>query len=805
MSLHVFGIRHHGPGCARSLRAALDELCPDIIVLEGPADAEDALPLVKQALAKHSLTDGPESPSVKPSGEDAPPDEEAQSRLQPPVALLVYVKDEPRRSIFFPLTSFSPEWQTLLWAAEHDIPVRLMDLPMTNRLALDQQAEQTREADGDADDESSDSPDQSDATPEGDVPEGPDETSPWRTDPLAILAEAAGYQDHELWWEQQVERRADSTGLFEAILEAMRTVREEFPESRERDLLREAFMRKTLRAVVKAGHEKVAVVCGAWHAPVLDQESIAGKRDNMKIKEDNARLKGLPKVKTVATWIPWTHSRLSYRSGYGAGIESPGWYAHLWESPESAPTRWIATAARLLREKDLDASSANIIDATRLADSLAAIRELRTPGLAELNEAVLSVLCHGDDAPLRLIRRRLEIGDRLGTVPESATAVPLAQNLQQLQKSLRLKPSTQHKLLEVDLRKEMGLQRSQLLHRLNILGIPWGELQSSGSSTSTFKEIWQLEWQPEFAVNIIEANIWGNTITEAATARVIQNADNSPELGDITLLLDLSILAGLDGTITPLLARIQAKAAVSTDVAHLMNAVLPLARVARYSDVRGTQAGQVEPILVGLFERVIVGLMAACSSLDSAAAESMLSSMLKAQEALDLLQHEDLTAQWQARLRDLLRSDVNGLLRGWACRILLEQGEIDPEELHRLTRLALSPVVATDVAAAWITGLLKGSGLLLIHQDALWTVIDHWLAGLNSDVFVELLPILRRAFSEFTGPERRQMGEKVKHLQTESRDAFTLPAQHQARPLNRDRADKVLPILAHILGVAPPD
>ena len=34
--VHLFGIRHHGPGCARSLLRALDELRPDCILIEGP-------------------------------------------------------------------------------------------------------------------------------------------------------------------------------------------------------------------------------------------------------------------------------------------------------------------------------------------------------------------------------------------------------------------------------------------------------------------------------------------------------------------------------------------------------------------------------------------------------------------------------------------------------------------------------------------------------------------------------------------------------------------------------------------------
>jgi len=53
--------------------------------------------------------------------------------------------------------------------------------------------------------------------------------------------------------------------------------------------------------------------------------------------------------------------------------------------------------------------------------------------------------------------------------------------------------------------------------------------------------------------------------------------------------------------------------------------------------------------------------------------------------------------------------------------------------------------------------------MLCLHQDGLWGP-ERWLSNLNSDVFEALLPILRRAFSGFQSPERRKMGEKVKHL-----------------------------------------
>jgi Family of unknown function (DUF5682) len=762
MGVTVFGIRHHGPGCARSLRRALDESRPDVVVIEGPPDAEDLLPWV------------------------------SHGGLKPPVALLVWQVGEPRRAAYFPLAVFSPEWQALAWAAENNVPARFMDLPQSHQLALDsaseieaQKGEEEKKA-------------RVDGTPDAD----PDSALPtWRTDPLALMAEAAGYADHELWWEDQIERRADATGLFAAIHEAMCGIRAEFPDLRAKDLEREAYMRKTIRAVAKEGFANVAVVCGAWHAPVLDADGIVGKRAGCKIKDDNEKLSGMPKVKTTATWIPWTYSRLTYKSGYGAGIRSPGWYAHLWESSDEAPTRWLATAARLLREKDLDASSASIIEARRLADALAAMREIRSPGLAELNDAILAVYCHGEPAPLKLIHTRLEIGDVLGEIPAEAPSVPLAQDLAKVQTSLRLKPSTAVKRLDLDLRTENDLARSRLLHRLIVLRIPWGRLEQSGGKRSTFHEVWIVEWQPEFALAVIDANIWGSAVETAATAKIVHDAGSGSDLVSLTALLETAILAALEAAVDPLLAQIQAQAAVGSDVRHLMDALLPMARVARYGDVRGTQAAHIEPILVGMFERSLVGLAAACSALDDDAALRIVESMARVNEALQILSRDDLQAEWRVCIDQLMRKLVHANVRGWCCRLLLDARAISAEELYRLARLSLSPVNPPSECAAWATGLLRGSGMALLHQDALWQVFDRWLAELSAPVFVEMMPLLRRAFADFTAPERRQMGNKVKRLGSGLGERPVAPfSPVEDTDIDHERASRVLPILAHILG-----
>lgn len=751
MSVHVFGVRHHGPGCARSLVAALTQLAPDIVLVEGPPDAADVLSLI------------------------------ASEAMKPPVAILIYPADDASRAVFYPFAEFSPEWQALRYAHTQAIPSRFIDLPQSIQLALEKPKDKAE-----AEDESE--------PHEGDA-ELRDELE-LQEDPIGKLAEAAGYSDRELWWERQIEQRQDPTGLFDGIMHAMTALRGPDHSLREHEAQREAFMRQSIRAAEKEGFARIAVICGAWHAPALATLGPA--------KADQDLLKGLAKTKVVATWTPWTYSRLSQRCGYGAGVFSPAWYEHLWQHPEQAGLRWIAQAARLLRGEDLDASSASVIETVRLAEALAAMRDLPMAGLTELKEAVLSVLCKGEATALRLIEMKLEIGDRLGEVPPETPAVALQRDLEAQQKTLRLKPTTEIKTLDLDLRNDTDRARSRLLYRLRLLRILWGEPGEARGKSGTFHEIWKLQWQADFAISVIEASIWGNTIEAAAAAAAADAAGKATELPTLTGLLDQATLAGLPAAIEQILARLQELAAVAADVRHLMQALPPLARVARYGDVRGTDSGQVLPIIHGLLERAFAGLPNACASLDDDAANRMLNSMVCVQQTLDLLDLKAEREEWHELLRRLLDTDsVHGLVRGWCCRLFVEQRLFDQAELYRRARLALSPAVPVLQAAAWLEGLLRGSGLALVHQEAVWLALDEWICSHSTEGFAELLPLLRRAFSSFQPPERRAMAEKVKRLQHRAIGEIQ-PAAGPDDSVDAERAKLVLPVLAHILGVSYP-
>lgn len=766
MAHHVFGIRHHGPGSARSLRDALTKLRPDVLLIEGPPEADDLLPL-----ATHE-------------------------HMRPPVAILAYDPESPASAVYYPFAVFSPEWQAIQYAVANNIPARFMDLPVGHRLALDREhevarARQTTEQET-TDQEVPEQEADEDRDDDADVPSA----NHLRQDPLNYIALAAGYSDGERWWEHMVEERRDSAELFQAINEAMTALRQE-PDAQEKDpheqrveALREAHMRKTIRATQKEGYERIAVVCGAWHAPALAALPPA--------KEDDALLKGLPSRKMQATWVPWTYGRLTYASGYGAGVTSPGWYHHLWDTEDRIAVRWLTQVAHALRAQGIDASSAHIIEAVRLSETLASMRGRPLPGLPELNDAVQSVLLFGETLPLRLVHDRLIVGERLGEVPEDAPMTPLQRDLAQQQKSLRLKPEASDRELVLDLRETNDLARSYLLRRLQLLDVPWGQGGERARGKGTFKEAWRLQWKPEFAIKLIEAGTWGNTVAQAAAALAVQRARESTSLPELTALARETMYADLGDAVVAIMARVQAEAAVATDIAHLMRALPELAPLLRYGDVRKTSTDIVQTVVNGLVARICVGIGPACSALADEPAREMFDHISAVHGAIALLDNAEHTRVWQAALARLLdQAQVHGVIQGRCCRLLLDAGQLDEVEAARRIGFALSTANDPTQAAAWVDGFLRGSGQVLIYDEALWNLIDAWVSSLAADTFTQLLPLLRRTFATFTPPERRAMGERVRTEKPKGAHA----AAATAEDFDAERAQRVLPLVTKLLGL----
>ena len=752
--LHLLGIRHHGPGSAALLRRALDALNPACVLVEGPPEGDALIPYA------------------------------AEAGMEPPVAMLLHASEDANAASFMPFAEFSPEWQAMLWALEHARPVRFIDWPASVSLALSR------------------------TVPDGDSPR---EVPMPHPDPLDMLAEAAGYEDGEAFWNALIEQSGGPDGatgqealkVFAAIEAAMTETRGcestdglMDADERLRHERREAFMRTNIQQALRQHEGPVAAVVGAWHVSAL--------RAPAKIADDKLLMKDLPRIKVNATWVPWTDSRLSRRSGYGAGVLSPGWYSELWSlyskgtalSAEHFASLWQAKTASMLRHEGYPAPTASAIEAARLALGLSALRGLTLPGLAEMREASLAALCHGDVLPLALIERKLYIGERVGNIGEGVPQMPLARDLTLWQKKTRLKPADIEAEIRLDLRSEAGLLKSTLLHRLALIQVPWGRLLEAEAGRGTFREVWTLRWLPELSVALAEALIYGVTIEQAAGNATLARANESNSVTALAELIRGALVADLPNVATSCIERLQAVAVHASDITDLMRAVSPLVRVLRYGTARKLPEEPLRALIAALSIEVNAGVRIGSHSLDKDAATMRVQAMLAFDEALGLFGDEVLSNSWRQQLAMMVEDG----------RVAAAVAGISLRRLHDL-RVWEMPAISTafslhtsgkepQQAGTFMESFLSGGAEVLLQDQPLLQFVDLWLCDLSGEDFEESLPLLRRCFSGFDAVSRRRLLERIAQGAREGSGTNGVECVEE-----NSAFAEALPLLYQILGI----
>jgi hypothetical protein len=749
--VHILGIRHHGPGSAALLRKALDVLDPMCVLVEGPPEGDE--------LIQHI----------------------ADPELKPPVAMLLHAADETNLASFMPFAEFSPEWQAIRWALEHKRSVRFMDMPAAISLALLKAARENPES----------------APP------------PPRVDALDLLASAAGYEDGETFWNGLIEQHGASgqkaLSVFASIATAMMEARAEeglspqSPDEVSRNHQREVFMRTNIRGALKEFAGNIAVVTGAWH--------ISGLRQSVKPADDRALVKDLPRVKIEATWVPWTDSRLSAFSGYGAGVISPGWYRHLWSlyTRENLPTSeefasvWQSRTAFKLREEGYTAPTASAIEAARLALGLAALRDLAMPGIAEMREASLAAMCDGNPIPLAMLERKLYIGERVGEIGERVPQNPLSRDLAAWQRKTRVKPQDLQLEIKLDLRSEAGLLKSTLLHRLNLITVHWGKLVDAQAGRGTFREVWVIEWKPEYSVSLAEALVYGVTIEQAAANLTLKRARETTSITELASLIQQALVADLPETAASCIEQLQSAAVNSSDITDLMKAVSPLVRVLRYGTARQLPEDALRSLILSISVEINAGVRMGSRGLDEDTTAARIAAMGAYDEALRLFGDDALTASWQNELGRIVDDDqVTPSIAGLSLR-----------RLHDVRAWDLSRV-ATEFSrhtgsrepkesGAFLEGFLRGGSEVLLQDEPLLGLLDGWICDLSETGFTDSLPLLRRSMSSFDTVARRRLLEKVQR----GRQQSTSAAPHVSKESN-PAFEAALPLLYKILGLGEP-
>lgn len=706
---HYFGVRHFSPACAFFVREFLDKHDPALVLIEGPSDLSG---LIEQLCAEEAVL---------------------------PAAILAYTEQPPIRTVLYPFAEFSPEYQAILWAREHNAEVRFCDLP--SGCALEYYA-------------------QKDAAE--------NEPDPQERENVYQRIEQMTGLDNDTFWEYNFEQSESLSELLSAVGEYGRGLREFSPDD-EHNALREAFMRRVIHeAEMTVPTEKIAVITGAFHTGGLEGVPFS--------EEDEKLTENIPSVKSLFTLMPYSYYRLSRRSGYGAGSKAPGFYEILWNdrlngSSQSA-AEYLARIAEGQRSRGYSASSAEVIEALRLANTLAEMRGGRQPSLSDLRDAAVTCMGHGSFGEISVSCADIEIGTKIGSLPEGSVSTSVQQDFMRQLSELNLERfrTASAEELKLDLRENLrvkseksaflDLNRSFLLHRLRVLEIGFGELQRN-TADNDHTEIWQLRWSPECEIRLVEASLLGgDTIEQACTFRLTEKLYAAESLPTAAKVLADAFLCGMTGAVNTAVLAVQRLAADCVSARDCGETIGTLSAMIRFGSLRKLDTEPLMELLKQLFLRFCLSLPAECVC-DENAAHELMSAISAVNDAA--LSHPELSEERLLRLlSNLADSDMaSPLLSGFACAVLTDRGKLTSEKLSELISRRLSKGTPPNEGALWFEGLAAKNRRALIARLSLWEKLCGFISGLSDEEFKPALVCLRRTFAVFSPSEKADIAENI--------------------------------------------
>lgn len=573
-----------------------------------------------------------------------------------------------------------------------------------------------------------------------------------------------------------------------------------------RTLLREAYMCRKIQDALAEGYqpEEIVVVTGSYHVAGLRErlrngQTVTAKAEKEEEEElekqrristgepddkifENAGMTDeeicrLPRVETNHTLMPYSYYRLSSRSGYGAGNQAPAYYELLWRGMKhqdlwEASHRYLAGIAGYQRAHGTPVSSAEVIEAVRLAKTLAVLRGGRVPALRDLRDSAITCLGHGSFAEISLAVAQTEIGKKIGSLPEGVSRTCIQEDFYRNLRELKLEKyqSLSAEELNLDLRENrnvvseksafLDLHRSFFLHRLRVLGVSFGSLQTTKQENATWAERWTLAWTPEAEIELVETALIGDTIVQAVALVFQERTEHAKEIGEIALVIEDAFLCGMERALSSTVGALQAIAIDEVAIRELAVTVHRLSTVVQYRNIRNIHTEMLIPVMQQMFYRACLILAQECKCDDSAS-----KSISEAMDQLNQAQtaHGFLNAEsWVQALKEVAeRDDLNPRLSGYASAILLERGLLSEAELGAQIQRRLSNGIPAELGAGWFEGLSMKNRYALIARLSIWKNLDEYLDTLDEKEFKKALVFLRRAFADFNSGEKDEIAENL--------------------------------------------
>ena len=716
----VVGVRHHSPACARLVAATIERLKPRFVLVEGPSDMNER---IDELLLGHTF----------------------------PIALFSYRQntDGTSRGTWTPFCDFSPELVAMKKAREVGATAKFMDLPAW---------------------------DDAFTGVENRFSDGRMRTS----DRIGEIADSLGFEDTDALWDHLFEQPQAIEDLDTGLQRYFDVLRGD-EKAGDRDGPREAYMERFIAAAVKAckPNETVVVVCGGFHKPALE-------RDWKAADAVFPELPAVPEGTRVGSYfVPYSFRRLDSFAGYASGMPSPGFYQAVWEQgSEKAAEAMMFHAIQHLRKKAQRVSPADAIAASTLANGLKIIRSHRALARIDVLDGLAGALVkEALDAPLPWTRRGtlarhtdamlVELvsafsGDGFGVLAKGTPAPPLVADAFAELERVGIEAKRGAQKFTAKLMEASGAERSRVLHRLRVLGIPGVQRTKAPSLLRTktdLSEEWSVERVVETDPALVEAALYGGSLISAAQAKLEERCRLGENVAALADALFDAALCGIRNLTARWLAEIAMRVAQEPSLGVMgaaMVRLLPLWQGDLLFDMRGS--AELGKVLESCFDRALwlfEGIQGDNAPFDEG--------QVQAVRALrDLLRHgppevvamraraeavcERRTADHQTP--PSLRGAALGML--WSSRVD-DAGASDEQRAIAALNAASRPAVVGD----FLAGLFVLAREEVLRSEPLLGAIDTAMTGMMRDEFMIALPALRQAFAYFPPRERLKIAEGV--------------------------------------------
>ncbi|MFE6284747.1 DUF5682 family protein [Streptomyces sp. NPDC057877] len=711
------GVRHHSPACARLVARTIGTLRPSHVLVEGPADMNERL---DELLLGHRL----------------------------PIAVLSHYRDETRvATSWAPLCDYSPEWIALREGRAVGAEVRFIDLPAWHPAFADRADRYAnRYADADARYE--------EAT-------------------RRLCARFAVDSADALW--DRLFEAADPDGLRARLDAYFELVRGD-AEADAGDRVREAYMASWVRAALaRAGDRPVLVVTGGFHQPAL--RALTARQTPV---PDWPEVPEPPEGALGGSFlVPYSFRQLDAFARYQSGMPSPGYHQRLWEAgPRAAAEGLLRTVAERLRARGITASTADLVAARTLAEGLARLRGHPYATRVDVLDGLAGALITDDlDRPLPwttggtlgagahpVVVEMVAActGDAEGRLHPGTPLPPLVHEVRE--QLARLELDAVEQPFGLKLTEPRGLERSRVLHRLRVLGVP-GFTRLSGpvdGADPVSVERWQPGSVDGREAALIEAGAYGARLDEAASMLLGERVrDAGTRIGPLAGLLFDTVLCGIGPLCDDLLGTLADRVRHADALGPLGEVLTAALGLWRHDQVFGVAR---DPLLGGVVAGAADRVFWLAEGLHGGPPVDLahLRALAAARDALvhaGRLMSVTREAAMEAAARVCGDPLAPAGLRGAAFGLRWSLGGADPGALGgTVSSLASAP---SGLLGDWLTGLFALAREEVAGEESLVDVLDGVVSAMTDDDFLTGLPALRQAFAFFPPRERERVAGRL--------------------------------------------